>query len=137
MNNTEEEFYKQKYLKYKAKYLEAKFQMAGKPGKELIGKFGIECTKDLKGNKQGYFGCLATPGCKWEERGKNCIPKRCQDYSGVGAMINCTTTPGCTTEGLLCRPKRCNEYILETTCPNNCAWHKPDGSKQGICIPKL
>ncbi len=64
MSNREEEFYKEKYLKYKVKYLEAKFQMAGKPGKELIGKFGIKCTKDLKGNKQGYFGCLATPGCK-------------------------------------------------------------------------
>ena len=35
MKNTEKDFYRQKYLKYKAKYLEAKNQMAGYD----VGKF--------------------------------------------------------------------------------------------------
>jgi hypothetical protein len=58
-NREEEEFYKQKYLKYKAKYLEAKNKIEG----------GYNC----KGTGQKI--CILSPTCTWNNSAKECQSK--------------------------------------------------------------
>ena len=82
MNNREEEFYKQKYLKYKAKYLEAKNEVeGGKP---------TEVTKKSCGEISSRFDCSTSKDCNWdagetktstkEGRLPSCLDKKCTDY---------------------------------------------------------
>jgi hypothetical protein len=62
-NREEEEFYKQKYLKYKAKYLEAKNKLEG--GKS-------NCN-----NNNNRVTCAIASGCTWDDTlkvGQKCTP---------------------------------------------------------------
>ena len=72
-NHEEEEFYKQKYLKYKAKYLEAK-QTSG----------GL-CNENKK-----FLSCNPTPGCFWKDN--TCQPA-CNNYKGD--KQKCVGKPNC------------------------------------------
>ena len=105
MNNTEEEFYRQKYLKYKAKYLEAKENIKG--GER--GPYGFECSKTLMRNTQDQLGCKSTPGCEWktnelktgelkpDELKGECKPIPCSSYAGV-FETSCNKVPGCEVD---------------------------------------
>ena len=84
-NHEEEEFYKQKYLKYKAKYLEAKNKLEG-------GK--INC------NNNNRATCAFAFGCTWDDTqkvGRKCTPscfkyqndeKKCKSLDNYGCRWN-------------------------------------------------
>jgi hypothetical protein len=98
MNNTKEEFYKQKYLKYKAKYLEAKENIKGGDDKCL---------------SFGKPRCAINSACKWYDDTNKCEQKRCNDYNGE--LTECEKKPYCqftvvkrkgTVSTGLCQPKK-------------------------------
>jgi hypothetical protein len=116
-NRQEEEFYRQKYLKYKAKYLEAKNEVEG--GKPTFGK----CA-DMDNDKTN---CGISVGCEWQEGTKTCIAKKCSDYG----VVRCAVTPGCTIKDKFtigvpahCEDKPCKDFSLAQTCPQADTWNE-------------
>jgi hypothetical protein len=121
-NRQEEEFYRQKYLKYKAKYLEAKNEVeGGKP---------TEVTKKSCGEISSRFECSTSKDCNWDA-GESKTSKK---------------------EGRLsaCLDKPCTDYKFKLTCPvnskeaelrkaeNKCVWTEDGttnmfGIKKGKC----
>jgi hypothetical protein len=127
MNNQQNEFYRQKYLKYKAKYLEAKNQVeGGKPTGfstgDVIGIKTRSCS-DISGRAN----CSLSKDCKWDAG----------------------ETKTATKEGRLpsCLDKPCRDYSFKSTCPvnsaeaqarkpeNKCKW-TGDGSKNFLGVEK-
>ena len=115
-NREEEEFYRQKYLKYKAKYLEAKNLVEG--GKPISGK----CA-DMDNDKTN---CQWSIGCKWES-GNKCVAKNCSDYT---SLARCAITPGCTIKDKFtigkkahCEDIPCKDYSA-ITCPQADTWNE-------------
>jgi hypothetical protein len=108
MNNTEEEFYRQKYLKYKAKYLEAKNKLEG----------GNECYKIKKRSD-----CLSQ-NCKYE--GISCKDKDDCDKADVG---NCLSNKYCILDNNKCRTKNVCDGLGRASCfiKTQCSW-------KGKCI---
>jgi hypothetical protein len=96
MNNQQNEFYRQKYLKYKAKYLEAKNQVEG--GRPL----GFE--RKACGELSSRAFCSGSTDCNWDAG----------------------ETKTSTKEGRLpsCLDKPCSDYRFKTTCPVNDATAK-------------
>jgi hypothetical protein len=75
MSDFDKENYKQKYLKYKTKYLQLKAQLGG----------AERCSSKT------FANCALTMGCGWNIMNKKCIAKPCGDYS----KLTCNTVPGC------------------------------------------
>lgn len=69
-NLEEEEFYRQKYLKYKAKYLEAKKQMAGQPTEKPCKDYWIKMTCPTSDKHKRSQKCI------WDE-----FYSLCQNYN--------------------------------------------------------
>jgi len=112
MNNQQNEFYRQKYLKYKAKYLEAKNKVeGGKP---------FSFSSKPCGEVSGRIACSTSKDCKWDA-GETKTSKK------EGRLPSCLDKP-------------CDLYSLKTTCPvndsvaklrkpeNKCKW-EGDGTK--------
>lgn len=120
MTNLKEDFYKQKYLKYKVKYIKLKNQLAG----------GKSCgTKEKK-------ECDGTIGCEWDKggyrRNPTCKIKKCEEYG----KMECGSVPGCVHEGDKC-VEMCSQRKAKLGCGYDagCEWHtyKVGNKKIGRC----
>lgn len=101
--NSNDDYYKQKYLKYKAKYDELKRQLGG-----IGGPKAEASDKNIKNCEQKRrLDCATTIGCKWIKestfRGniERCVKKECNEQNNV----TCVHTPGCKLENGKCTNK--------------------------------
>jgi hypothetical protein len=104
--------YKQKYYKYKLKYLQIKVSLNGGKSRDARAPDSrIYCGKTRLGNDQNIIGCSLTPGCGWvpnlregpqrEDRDGWCLPKFCHEY--CKNIVACNLSPYCRSEGLKCK----------------------------------
>ncbi len=103
MNNTEKDFYRQKYLKYKAKFLEAKENIKG---------------GDDKCKPFGKPRCNFTPGCNWYDDNNKCEQKRCNEFKDLS---ECNKNSYCsfntpTKFAGFCEPKECVNFLKKEEC---------------------
>jgi hypothetical protein len=87
MNNQQNEFYRQKYLKYKAKYLEAKNQVeGGRPTGIATGDVKGIGTRKCKDLSHEEANCRISQDCVWNQNPKSgktedrCEEKPCDKY---------------------------------------------------------
>jgi hypothetical protein len=131
-NRQEEEFYRQKYLKYKAKYLEAKNEVEGGKPKGFVRNEDGDLVFKTKGcgSISGRANCSFSNDCTWD-----------------AGQAKTTNKEARAPE---CLDKACDKYLLVSTCPdkakhpklaavrksdNQCKW-TGDGTKNWLGIEK-